>query len=241
MLLCALVAFGSGCVLGTPDAATLGGNDVPAEAGSPDDPIPAWSLAQQGTEAGVKWSIFTGDSAKQHLRCISLDLDPKPPSLFPPLANLVHPVTGETIPPPPPLSTVASEGGRQHSGCAPAPSLTSMSSQPLNTLSAHQPDGGKGTYSYAAGTLIPEIRNVTAEFTDGTTAPAAVSQGTFIVIYPPSKKLVALRPMVPKFPDLRCSAVEVPTPPIPGGGPSFTIYGDGGCTGYTVRFGPFGR
>ena len=34
-----------------------------------------------------------------------------------------------------------------------------------------------------------------------------VSQGTFIVIYPPTKKLAALRPMVPKFPDLRCSVV----------------------------------
>ncbi len=116
-----------------------------------------------------------------------------------------------------------------------------MSSQPLNTLSAHQPDGRKGTYSYAAGTVVPEIEPVTAEFTDGTTAPAMVSQGTFIVIYPPTKKLAALRPMVPKFPDLRCSVVEVPTPPIPGSGPSFTIYGDGCRTGYTVRFAPFGR
>ncbi len=109
--------------------------------------MPTWNLAQEGTDSGVKWSVFIGDSSKQRLRCISLDLDPRPPSLFPPLADLVDPVTGEKIPPPPPLASLASGGGREHNGCAPVPSLTSMSSQPLHTLTAHQPDGGKGTYS----------------------------------------------------------------------------------------------
>jgi hypothetical protein len=51
--------------------------------------------------------------------------------------------------------------------------------------------------------------------------------------------LAALRPVVARFPDVECSITELRSPPIPGGGPSFTTYVDGGCTGYTVKFGPF--
>ena len=107
------------------------------------------------------------------------------------------------------------------------PSLTSTSSQPLETLTAYQPDGGNGTYRYAAGTSAPEIGQITAEFSDGTTAQAIVSRGTFILIYPPDKLLAALRPAVPKFPDLRCSVVALQAPAIPGGPPGFTTYTDG--------------
>jgi hypothetical protein len=71
-----------------------------------------------------------------------------------------------------------------------------------------------------------------------TTKPSrAGTQRCRLRTHPPTKKLAALRPMVPKFPDLRCSITQVPVPPIPGGGPSFTVYGDGSCTGYTVKFG----
>jgi hypothetical protein len=93
-------------------------------------------------------------------------------------------MTDETVPPPPPLSTLASGKGPPLNGCAPVPSLTSMSSQPLYMLTGHEPDGGKGTYSYAAGTAAPEIEQITAEFSDGTTAQTVVRQGTFVVIYP---------------------------------------------------------
>ncbi|MGH8990184.1 MAG: hypothetical protein ACRDZ7_01490 [Acidimicrobiia bacterium] len=206
------------------------------ESEPPDDRVPTWNLAQQGTDTGVKWSVFVGDSSKQH-RCISLDLDPTP---FGPIADLVDPETGETIPPPPPLAAQLAGEGREHEGCAPAPSLIDLSSQPLYALTVHQPDSGKGTYSYAAGTAVPEIGQITAEFSDGTTAPAIVTQGTFIVIYPPTKKLAVLRPAVPKFPDLHCSIIEFVHPSIPSGPPSFTSYGDGGCTGYTVEFKRFG-
>jgi hypothetical protein len=210
-----------------------------ADPGTPEDPVPTWNLAQQGSQAGVTWSVFLGDSTK-HLRCISLDLDPKPPSLSPPPQNLVDPLTGKSIPPPPLLETVASGGGRRHDGCAPAPSLTSMSSQPLHMLTAFQPEGPTVTYHYAAGTTAPEIGEVTAEFSDGTTAQVAASHGTFILIYPPSKKLAALRPLVAKFPELRCPIAELQIPAIPGGPPASTTYVDGGCTGYTGKFRPFG-
>jgi len=81
---------------------------------------------------------------------------------------------------------------------------------------------------------------VTAEFSDGTTAQVAASHGTFILISPPSKKLAALRPMVAKFPELRCPIAELQIPAIPGGPPGSTTYVDGGCTGYTGKFRPFG-
>jgi hypothetical protein len=96
-------------------------------------------------------------------------------ALFPPPPNLVDPLTGKSIPPPPPLATVASGGGRQHNGCAPVPSLASMHSQPLETLTVYQPDGGNASYRYAAGTSAREIGHITAEFSDGTTAQATAT------------------------------------------------------------------
>ncbi|HEV3364435.1 MAG TPA: hypothetical protein VG795_09905 [Acidimicrobiia bacterium] len=243
VMLCGLVALTSGCGRGALSGAVSepGASGVAPASGSPDVPVVAWNLAQEGTDSGVKWSVLVGDSAKEHLRCISLDLDPKPPSLFPPVVNPVDPRTGQTIPPPPPLAAALASGeGQRLKGCAPSPSLTSTSTQPLQTLTAHEPDGGKGTYSYAAGTVTPEIQKVTAEFSDGTTAQAVVSQGTFVVIYPPTKKLAGLRPTVPEFPDLLCTVTPLQVPPLPGGGPGFKLLSDGGCTGYTVEFKPFG-
>lgn len=187
-------------------------------------------MAQQGTDAGVTWRTLIGDSARGE-RCISVELDPKPSPPVPPSGTGPVDATGRPIPLPP---VATPDPGTHHTdGCAPAPSLTDGSSQPLYTLKTHQPDGEPGSYNHAAGTAAPEIEQITIEFSDGTTAPAVVAGGTFIVIYPSSKRLVSLHPAVSKFPKLQCFITSATIPSFAGGPPSFTVYGDGGCSGYT--------
>lgn len=166
-----------------------------------------WRVAQEGSSEATSWRLFVSN-ATFHGRCLSVALDPpaKPPPTLPPGV--------------PPLQRSAPGA---ETSCAPTPSLTDAGSQPIYSLVIGQ-DGAPARFHYIAGLAAAEISEVRVEFDDGSAQVVQTRDGAFLAIFAPNKRIAALRPNVPAFPNLLCKVNPAPLG-----------YADGGCQGYRFK------
>jgi hypothetical protein len=196
---------------------TFGGDETPLSAA-----VKEWRVAQESGTDAVHWRIETGDVSST--RCLRAAITPPP-------GPTVKELTGEIGADLPSDEGVLADDPSENGPCAPIPSLTDGTSQPLYSLLIHQPKA-KSAYNYIVGTVDEAITDVRVEYDDDTFGSASVAGGTFVVVYGSTRRVTALHPIVAKFPNLTCHVMYVD---FPGSGDPYQLFfwDDGGCEGYT--------